>query len=60
MFHPLRGETSAKELGCFISFDAKNYTSHPPTRRAMTCESQRIGRKGSKRKEEPFLLPVTK
>jgi hypothetical protein len=32
---------------------------HPPTRRAITCESQGIGRKGWKRKEEAFLLPVT-
>ncbi|SFH54824.1 hypothetical protein SAMN05216299_12117 [Nitrosospira sp. Nsp14] len=32
---------------------------YPPTRRVMTCELQRIGKKGWKRKEEPFLLPVT-
>ena len=32
---------------------------HPPTRRVTTGEPQGIGKKGWKRKEEPFLLPVT-
>ena len=31
----------------------------PPTRRGMSFGSRGMGRKGWKRKEEPFLLPVT-